>query len=68
MAKQGAFSGTDTVEVTAGQDAAFAHALLRGKAISRVLQKAGGQWLLIHPHVSCPHHPETDEARTGLRP
>ncbi|MBD3009002.1 SgcJ/EcaC family oxidoreductase [Streptomyces sp. 5-10] len=35
---------------------------------TRVFQRRGGAWQMIHQHVSYPYDPETGEAKTDLRP
>ncbi|MFJ9582337.1 YybH family protein [Streptomyces acidicola] len=35
---------------------------------TRVLQRRGGEWQMIHQHVSYPYDPETGETKTDLRP
>ncbi|GGZ95851.1 hypothetical protein GCM10010344_75080 [Streptomyces bluensis] len=35
---------------------------------TRVFQRRGGEWHMIHQHVSYPYDPETGETKTDLRP
>lgn len=35
---------------------------------TRLFQKSGGAWLMIHQHLSFPYEPETGAARTDLQP
>jgi uncharacterized protein (TIGR02246 family) len=35
---------------------------------TRVFERRGGDWVMIHQHVSFPYDPATGEARTDLRP
>jgi ketosteroid isomerase-like protein len=35
---------------------------------TRIFQKIGGRWKMIHQHVSYPYDPETGEAQTELKP
>jgi uncharacterized protein (TIGR02246 family) len=65
---QGACFDIDTLEVTAGRDVAWAHALLRCGTPEELaadpeqrlrltfgLRKEGGRWLVAHEHHSFPH-------------
>ena len=35
---------------------------------TRVMQKIGGKWKMIHQHLSYPLDPQTGQARTDLKP
>jgi ketosteroid isomerase-like protein len=35
---------------------------------TRVFERRGDTWLMIHQHLSVPYDPATGEAKTGLRP
>jgi uncharacterized protein (TIGR02246 family) len=65
---QGARFDIDTLDVTAGHDVAYAHALLRCGTPEELadnptlrlrltfgLRKEGGRWLIAHEHHSFPH-------------
>ncbi|MER6788797.1 YybH family protein [Streptomyces sp. NPDC000658] len=65
---QGARFDIDTLDVTAGHDVAYAHALLRCGTPQELaenptlrlrltfgLRKEGGRWLIAHEHHSFPH-------------
>ncbi|MEH0467852.1 SgcJ/EcaC family oxidoreductase [Streptomyces sp. B21-097] len=65
---QGARFDIDTLDVTAGQDVAYAHALLRCGTPEELaenptlrlrltfgLRKESGRWLIAHEHHSFPH-------------
>ena len=71
------------LDVTAGEDVAFAHALLRCGTpdglesdptrrlrLSIGLRKEGGRWVVAHEHHSFPDRsdPATGQAATDLRP
>lgn len=33
---------------------------------TRVFRKIGGEWTMVHQHISYPYDPETGQARTDL--
>ncbi|GAA2845219.1 YybH family protein [Nonomuraea rubra] len=35
---------------------------------TRVFERRGGEWVMVHQHLSVPYDPATGEAKTGLRP
>ncbi|MFI7613320.1 nuclear transport factor 2 family protein [Nonomuraea terrae] len=35
---------------------------------TRVFQRRGGTWVMVHQRLSVPYDPATGQARTGLRP
>jgi uncharacterized protein (TIGR02246 family) len=80
--RQGALFQIDSLDVTAGDDIAYAHALLRcgtredlaDRPENRLrltlgLRKEHGRWIVAHEHHSFPDvGTDTGEARADLRP
>jgi uncharacterized protein (TIGR02246 family) len=77
---RGASFEITSLEVTAGDDVAFAYALLRCGTPQELernpdnrlrltigLRKQDGRWVVAHEHHSFPDASETDEARTDPR-
>ncbi|MEE1939664.1 SgcJ/EcaC family oxidoreductase [Streptomyces sp. TRM 70361] len=78
---QGALFEIDSLDVTAGGDVAFAHALLRcgtpqdlaGRPENRLrltlgLRKEGGRWTVAHEHHSFPDTSAEEAAASDVRP
>jgi uncharacterized protein (TIGR02246 family) len=77
---QGAVFEIDTLEITAGEDVAFAHALLRCGTKQELedrpgyrlrltlgLRKENGRWLVAHEHHSFPDADDRESAEAQIR-